>query len=307
MRREPRPSFEEALREAVSSGRPLVLDGALGTELDNRGADTSAPIWSGRAPLEHPALLDAIHQEYARAGAGILTTCTFRTTRRAFTSAGSPDGLWRDAAEAAVAIAKRSAEPNGAFVVGSVAPLEDCFRPELAPDPATAEREHAQLVEELARCGVDAIVLETFPSAGEALAAARAAARSAIPFGVSFVTRADGALLSGESLGDAAAAIADLGASFVGVNCVPPGHVDAALGLLLSRGRLPIAVYANLGRAQAGQDWSGSAYLEPESYAALALRWIDRGVSIIGSCCGSTPLHTAAIARALGRDSRVDG
>jgi S-methylmethionine-dependent homocysteine/selenocysteine methylase len=304
MRREPQPGFEEALRDAVSCGRPLVLDGAIGTELDDRGADTSAPLWSGRAPLEASSLLEAIHRDYVRADADILTTCTFRTTERTFRKAGRPKGAWRDAVRAAVAVARRAAAPNGALVVGSVGPLEDCFSPGLAPDPATAEREHGSLVEVLSRAGVDAILLETFPGLDEALSASRAAARCAIPFGASFVTRADGALLSGEPLGDAAEAIADLGASFVGVNCVPPAFVDPALDILARWGRLPIAVYANLGRAEPGQGWSGEAHLDPEAYAALALRWIDRGVSIVGSCCGSTPLHTAAIARALGRPAR---
>jgi len=300
--RDARRGFREALHDAVSGGRPLILDGALGTELDNRGADTRAPLWSGGAPLREAALVAAIHAEHAEAGADILTTCTFRTTPRAFAAAGLRDGAWRDAAKAAVTIAKRAAEPKGAFVVGSIGPLEDCFRPDLAPESREAEREHLALASQLVEAGVDALVLETFPCAGEALAAARAAARCAIPFGASFVTRLDGALLSGDSLEDAVAAVADLGASFVGVNCVPPGHVDAGLGLLLPWGRLPIAVYANLGRAQEGQDWSGSAFLEPESYAALALRWAERGASIVGSCCGSTPAHTAAISRALGRN-----
>lgn len=300
--RDVRRGFREAIGAAVAGGRPLILDGAVGTRLDDRGADTGAPLWSGRAPLEHTAILESIHAEYAAAGADILTTCTFRTTRRTFASAGRPDGRWRDAARAAVEISRRAAEPTGAFVVGSIGPLEDCFRPDFAPESREAEREHARLVDELARGDVDAIWLETFPCAGEAEAAARVASRAvgprgAIPFGASFATRADGALLSGEPLADAAAAIADLGASFVGVNCVPPELIDTALEILLRRSRSPIAVYANLGRAQEGQDWSGSAYLEPEAYAALALRWAERGAStIIGSCCGSTPAHTAALA-----------
>jgi S-methylmethionine-dependent homocysteine/selenocysteine methylase len=308
MRREPRPTFEEALRGAVSSGRPLVLDGALGTALDDRGADTSAPLWSGRAPLDRPILLAAIHAEHAEAGADLLTACSFRTTRRAFAAAGRPDGQWRDAALAAVSIARRAAEPTGALVVGSIGPLEDCFRPDLSPGAREAEPEHFALASQLVDAGVDALLLETFPSAAEATAAARAAARAVgprgkIPFGASFVTREDGALLSGEPLGEAAAAIVDLGASFVGVNCVPPGFVETALEILLRHSPAPIAVYANLGRAEPGQGWTRSAHLEPEAYAALAERWARRGATIIGSCCGSTPAHTRAIARTIARAS----
>jgi S-methylmethionine-dependent homocysteine/selenocysteine methylase len=306
MRREPRPSFEEALRDAVSNGRPLILDGALGTELDDRGADTRASLWTGGAPLLYAALLAAIHAEYAEAGADLLTTCTFRTTPRAFAAAGLRDGLWRDAASSAVSIARGAAEPTGALIVGSIGPLEDCFRPELAPDAAVAEEEHFALASQLVDAGVDALLLETFSSATEVLAAARAATRAGerkkVPFLASVVTRSDGALLSGDPLADTARALADCGAITVGVNCVPPQFVDAALGILLDTGAAPVSIYANLGRAEPGQGWAGSAHLAPEAYAALAIGWAERGARIIGSCCGSTPAHTAALVRALSRE-----
>jgi S-methylmethionine-dependent homocysteine/selenocysteine methylase len=301
VRAEPRRGLLAALDDAVRGGAPLILDGAVGTALDDRGADTSAPLWSGRAPLDTPSLLEAIHSEHAEAGAAILTTCTFRTTARAFRAAGRPDGAWREAASAAVGMARRIADGAGAFVVGSIGPLADCYRPDLAPPEAQAEPEHAALARTLAEAGVDALWLETFPSASEARAAARAAAGCGIPFGVCFVTRADGALLSGEPLAEAALAAAGLGAAFVGVNCVPPGHVDAALPILSRAVALPLAAYANLGRGQAGQDWSGSAHLDPGEYAALAARWVDSGAAIVGGCCGSTAAHVAAIATALGR------
>jgi S-methylmethionine-dependent homocysteine/selenocysteine methylase len=309
MRREPRPGFEAALRDAVSSGRPLVLDGGLGTELDNRGAGTSVPLWTGGAPLRDAALLGRIHAEYAEAGADLLTTCTFRTTPRAFAAAGLRDGSWRDAVDAAVSIARRAAKGTGALIVGSMGPLEDCFRPEHAPDAAVAEEEHFALASQLVDGGVDALWLETFSSGAEVLAAARAAARAGerkkVPFVANVVTRSDGALLSGDPLADTARAIADCGAIAVGINCVPPPFIDKALGILLDTGAAPVSIYANLGRAEPGQGWTGDAHLAPEAYAALAVGWTSRGASIIGSCCGSTPAHTAAIARALGRNPRT--
>ncbi|MCK9460407.1 MAG: homocysteine S-methyltransferase family protein [Proteobacteria bacterium] len=303
--RDARRGFREALGAAVSDGRPLILDGAVGTRLDDRGADTGAPLWSGRAPLEHTALLESIHAEHAAAGADLLTTCTFRTTRWTFASAGRPDGRWRDAARAAVEIARRAAEPTGAFVVGSIGPLEDCFRPDLAPESREAEREHFALAAVLVEAGVDALLLETFPSAAEVLAAARAAARAGerekVPFVTSVVTRANGDLLSGEPLAETARALVGGGAIAVGINCVPPAFVDVALDVLLEENAAPVSVYANLGRAEERQGWAGDAYMNPDEYAALAQGWVKRGVSIIGSCCGSTPAHTAAIVAALSR------
>lgn len=300
-----RRGLREALGAAREGGRPLILDGAIGTLLDDRGADTSAPLWTGMAPLRDAGLLSQIQEEYADAGADLLVTCTFRTTRRAFAAAGLRDGLWRDAAVAAVEIAGRAAQRSGALVLGSLGPLGDCYRPELAPGAAEAEEEHFALAALLVDAGVDALFLETFPGAGEALAAARAAARAGgprgVPFLASLVTRADGALLSGDPLAGTARALAGCGAVAVGVNCVPPAFIDAALDVLLEGGAAPAAVYANLGRAEPAQGWSGSAYLEPGAYAALAAGWAARGARIIGSCCGSTPAHTRALVEAFSR------
>jgi methionine synthase I (cobalamin-dependent) len=307
VRRDPHSGFVEALREAVSNRRPLVLDGALGTELYNRGADTRASLWTGMAPLRDAALLAAIHAEYAEAGADILATCTFRTTPRAFAAAGLRDGSWRDAVNAAAGIARRAARATGAMVVGSVGPLEDCFRPELAPDAAVAEEEHFALAAQLVDAGVDALLLETFSSGAELIAAARAAARAGerkkVPFVASVVTRSDGALLSGEPLAETGRTLLAIGAIAVGVNCVPPRFVDAALGILLDTGAAPVSIYANLGRAEAAQGWSGDAHMNPEEYAELAAGWASRGAAIVGSCCGSTPAHTAALVRAVAKRS----
>ena len=298
--RDARRGFRDALGAAVSGGRPLILDGAIGTEIDDRGADTGAPLWSGRAPLEQPALLEAIQAEYAEAGADLLTTCTFRTTRWTFASAGRPDGQWRDAARAAIDIARRAAKAAGALVLGSMGPLEDCYRPDLAPESREAEQEHFALASLLVGAGVDALLLETFPSAAEVLAAASAAARAGkrekVPFFASVVTRANGDLLSGEPLAETARALVGCGAIAVGINCVPPAFVDVALDVLLRENAAPVSVYANLGRAEERQGWAGDAYMNPEEYAALAQGWVKRGVSIIGSCCGSKPAHTAALA-----------
>jgi len=71
------------------------------------------------------------------------------------------------------------------------------------------------------------------------------------------------------------------------------------LDVLLREDAAPISIYANLGRAEEAQDWSGSAYLEPEAYALCAIAWAERGARILGSCCGSTPDHTKALVRAF--------
>jgi S-methylmethionine-dependent homocysteine/selenocysteine methylase len=294
-----RTGFVETLGQARKSGRALVLDGATGTALDQQGVDTGTPLWSGMAPLDHPELLARIHAEHVAAGADILTSCTFRTTRRAFRAAGQADGLWKLAAAEAVRIAREMAADQ-ALVAGSIAPLEDCWRADLAPSGPACRAEHALLASELVAAGVDVLWLETFGALGELVAAAEAAveigAAQGVPFAAALTTDEDGSLLTGEPLEEAALRLRELGAALIAINCVPARFVDRALPRLLeSAGETPIGVYASLATAEPTQRWSGSNYVEPTDYAELAAQWLQHGLGLIGACCGSTAAHVAAL------------
>src|SRR5688500_17354583 len=118
----------------------ILLDGPLGTELDRRGVPTPLPRWSAGAVDAAPDVLRAIHADYARAGATVHTANTFRTKRRTL------GDDWERLARRAIAIARESV-PAGHRVAGSIAPLEDCYRPDLSPvDPAPEHRELARVL-----------------------------------------------------------------------------------------------------------------------------------------------------------------
>jgi S-methylmethionine-dependent homocysteine/selenocysteine methylase len=282
----------------------IVLDGATGTELDRRGCDVRLPLWSARAISGAPRMLEEIHREYLEAGAGAITANTFRTHRRTLAREGLGDraeALTRRAVE----IARRARDQvrPGALVLGSVAPLEDCYRPDLAPDAAACRREHAELIAHLADAGVDLVLLETMNNLAEARAAARAAAER-IPgrWMISFCTRPEGppgVLLSGEPLGGI---LDDLGGAFaVGVNCVAAAATAAQVAYL--RRALPdpcrVMAYANVGHADDAGNWVITDALDPARYAEHARRWRDAGASIVGGCCGTTPATIRAVAAAL--------
>ena len=296
-------SIHTLLKRRGGGGRPVLLDGAVGTELDNRGMDTSTSLWSALASFECPELLEEIHSDYVDSGAEIITTSTFRTTMRAFARENQPDHRWLEAAQKAVRMAVKAAGKT-ALVAGSVAPLEDCFSPEIAPQGEEAAKEHALLCNALVSAGVDILWLETFGTLGELGAAISSAREAGEPYGVPFVvsatTNATGDMLSGESLSRAFGLARDGGAKAFSINCIPATHVDAALEKLGVPKEFPIGVYANLGHAEEVQDWSGSAYLSPEEYADLCARWVEAGVSLIGGCRGSTPAHIKALSSRFG-------
>ncbi|MBK9090157.1 MAG: homocysteine S-methyltransferase family protein [Holophagales bacterium] len=282
---------------ALLSERPFLLDAALGTELSRRGAPASPPLWSARAVLERPDLVLAVHRENAAAGADILTADTFRTQPKLL------GGAAREATRRAVALAREAASARpGLLVAGSVAPVEDCWRPDLVPADAELALLHALHAEALAEAGVDLLLLETFGTAREWLAAARAATATGLAVVACATTREDGALLSGEPLGDAARPLLDLPSPPVvlGVNCVPARRLGASLALLASAvPGLPLAAYGNTGLALDEARGEFTEPIAPLDYAGLALSWLALGARVVGGCCGTRAQHVAALVASL--------
>lgn len=277
--------------------RPMtILDGPLGTELDRRGVPTPLPLWSAGANESAPEVVGAIHCDYATAGATVHTANSFRTRRR------TVGDQWEQLARRAVAIARASV-PGGHRIAGSMAPLMDCYRPDLSPeDPGP---EHAELARVLADAGVDLLLCETHPHVGEALAALDAAVATGLPVWVSFTAGPDADLLTPSQIREGAREAARRGASAVLVNCVP---VDATLPFLeaLADAEVPFGAYANAGHPDARYGWQSTdeaAELAAERYARAARAWISAGATILGACCGTGPAHIEALAR-LARDRR---
>lgn len=263
----------------------IVLDGATGTELARRGV-TGA--FDGEK-LADPAVQEivlCIHRDYVAAGAQVVTANTFRTNPR---KAGP---RWREHTRKAIALARQS----GALVAGSIAPVEDCYLPGLRPPVEVALAEHRLFAEELASAGCDLLLVETVNSADEGLAAVEAAVATGRPVWVSAMAMPDGKLKSGDDLAAFFRAARDLGASAALLNCVPCEGVDLGLDAAAQSG-LPFGAYAHMGEVDPDAGWPATPVLSPEAYAARAKRWIDRGATIAGGCCGTTSAHIEALAR----------
>lgn len=270
----------------------------MGTELTRRNVDTTLPLWSAAALDSAPDIVAQIHADYVAAGATVLTANTFRTNTRALAKGGIAHRA-RDLNFKAVALARQAASAAGGSVrvAGSMAPVEDCYTPGLVPAAAELDTEHGALARTLADAGVDLLLIETMNTVREAVSAARAAARTGKPLWVSFTLGEDGALLSGESLSSAVAAVRPFQPQAVLVNCVPVAQIAAALTqLLVTAEGLPFGVYGNVGHVDDTVGWTLTDAVTPEQYAKAARGWRAQGASIIGGCCGTHPGHIRAIA-----------
>jgi S-methylmethionine-dependent homocysteine/selenocysteine methylase len=295
--------FARRLRE----GPPLLLDAAMGSDLDRRGLPTTLPLWSALGLLERPDLVRQIHEENLRAGAEIITTDTFRSTARTLRKAGLDPARAAELDALAVRLAQDARAATGrdhALIAGSMAPLEDCYLPEFETSPDIALEEHSAQARNLVASGVDFLMVETMPTSAEAAITLRSAVETGLPSTVGFVC-APGVggdaprLLSGETLAEAVAAVAPFAPAAVFVNCAAPPVITAALRELRRLTPLPIGGYANIGHADDVVGWAPDVEITGERYASCAREWLVLGAQVVGGCCGATPEHTAALRRMI--------
>ncbi|MBL8877691.1 MAG: homocysteine S-methyltransferase family protein [Phycisphaerales bacterium] len=280
-----------------ASARPFILDGAMGTQLESRGVATPAPLWSAAALESDPAAVLAVHRDYVAAGAEILVANTFRTNPRSLRKAGqishgaALNRLALDLARRAAATADRRV-----WVAASVAPVEDCYRPDLASDSRTLAREHLEFMHLLRDAGATLVWIETIGTVREAAAAAGAAREAGVDFAIAFILREDGRLLSGESLEAAVRQVCPHSPLAIGLNCIPPRAIHDGLVRLADCCALPRMAYGQLSAGAPLPGWSFAQTASPSEYAQFAMSWICTGAAIIGGCCGTTPEHIQALA-----------
>ena len=294
---------ETRLKKRLAAGECLVMDGGMGSEIEHRGAPTTLPLWSAEALLTHPEVVQQIYADYIHAGAEIIITDTFRTTKRAFAKRGIAAQAARATALACTLAqqARRSAQPDHEiYIAGSIAPLEDCYSPQLTPPQSQIEAEHAELVAQLKEGGVDFILLETMITARETISGVKAAQLNGLPCAASFCCNDALALLGGEPLQEVVHAIEPFKPLFIGVNCVSIEIATATVKHLRELTTLPISVYAQGdGLADKDQGWKMVDEHHLQAYLRAAPQWLAAGAQIIGGCCGTTPAYIRALRQLL--------
>jgi homocysteine S-methyltransferase len=292
-------------RAVADAGGVLVIDGGLGSRLEERGYDLTGDAWSARLLRDDPQAIAEVHREYLAAGARVATAASYQASYEGFARLGLSAAEAERLMTRSVALAVGArAETPGALVAASVGPygamLADGseYRGDYGLSAARLRAWHARRFEVLAAAGADLLAFETVPCLAEVEALAGLADASGVEAWLS-VTISDGRLRSGEPLAEALAVAADsAGIAAVGVNCCDPGEVLDAVHLARSITDLPVVVYPNGGGAWDARRkvWEGGAAFDP----GLVGRWVEAGASIVGGCCRVGPPGIAAIAAAVG-------
>jgi len=291
-------SLLTALREGT-----IVIDGAMGTQLYERGVLYSACF--EELNVSRPELVRKVHEDYVRAGAQLIETNTFGANALRLEKHGLQHRVV-ELNEAAVKLAREAVGPKG-FVGGAIGPSGYFLGEALEADLRRVQGALREQADALVATGVDALVVETMRQSPEvrlAIQAAREASGGKIPIVAHVSVDEAGRMADGTSSRDIGKMMLDWGADVIGVNCSDgPMNVLSAVEPMLSLG-VPVSAVPNAGLPRRVDE--RLVYVStPEYFGVYARRMFKLGVRMIGGCCGTTPDHVkriAAAARMIGNE-----
>ncbi len=281
----------------LKSKSVVLLDGAMGTELDKRGL-----MGRGRANLESPDAVREIHQAYSRSGCDALTTNTL-TMNRIYLETHHVDVSVEDVNRAGAELADRAAG-CGQYVLGNLSSTGQLLQPYGAYDEGQFCVAFCEQAKVLADAGVDAFLIETMFDLREAVVALHACKEiSPLPVLVSIAFQTEdkgGRTMMGNTAEQCARQLTETGADVIGANCgdLDPYQMATVVALLKQATDRPILAQPNAGRPRLEGDRT-IFDMAPGPFADGIARCIDAGACIVGGCCGTSPAHIRAVAAML--------
>lgn len=293
-----------------------IIDGAMATELEVRGANIDDPLWSAKVLLEQPQMIEDVHYAYFVAGADIAITASYQASFEGYARRGldavETTRLLRlsiQLAQRARALFLDSSHAEGRIrpmIAASVGPygafLADGseYRGDYGLSVEELVAWHRPRFEVLANAGADLLACETIPTLLEGEALARLIDEYNMPAWLSFSCRDGETLHHGESMREAAA-LAETTAHVVaaGVNCTPPRYVESLLREATKGTKKPLLCYPNSGESWDGENHCWLPGTGVTEFAEPARLWAKAGARLIGGCCRTGPAEIREIRSAL--------
>ncbi|MBN4081208.1 homocysteine S-methyltransferase family protein [Caldithrix abyssi] len=276
--------------------RPLIMDGAMGTELIARGLKLPLPLWSAEANLSTPEAVLAIHHDYVSAGADIITTNTFRTTTWSYRKAEySPKRAAERAKSSLMKAVDLARSTHSKIVAGSLTSIEDCYAPERFPGRGVAEDIYGETTEWFLEAGVDVFLFETMGHLEEIDIALSSVQAFNTDIWLSLIVKDKDHLLSGHDLGDVYRLAKIKNVKCLLLNCNTIEKTDQTLENFINGWGGDWGVYPNLGVSEPEPHGEMREKVNDDSFMKTISTYLESEPIIIGTCCGSTPQHTALI------------
>ena len=292
----------------------LIIDGALATELENRGCDLNDSLWSAKVLMEQPEIIQQVHLDYFNAGADVAITASYQATVEGFAKRGLNKNKSIALIQKSVQIAKDARDKfwsdgknrinrNYPLIAGSVGPYGAFLADgsEYRGDYQLTEKElidfHRPRVEALIGSGVDLLACETIPNFVEAQALIKLLIEFPNTSAWFTFTAKDGEHIShGEKIADVAKWLdAYPQVAAIGINCSSPLHIPSLIQEIKKNTNKPIIVYPNSGEVYnpVTNTWHGETSCE--SFGSQSKDWYEQGARVIGGCCRTTPEHIKEI------------
>ena len=294
--------------ERLNSGEILLADGATGSNLQKMG------LKPGRPPedliIDNPDIILKLAGSFVEAGSDIILTCTFGGTRMRMKDSKYQDRTPEVNIRAAELARKAASAREGVLVAGSMGPVGALIKPY---GPLEAEDVKATFAEQsraLADGGVDLLLIETM-FAFEETTAAFEGARSVtdLPIVVSFSYDRGTRSMMGVKPKDVIKRYSEMGAALVGANCgtTLENMESVVQEYTATVPNFPLWVKPNAGVPRMDIETEQGVYdMGPEDMATYSLKYVELGAKVVGGCCGNTPEHIAAIAKAVKKQSVIE-
>lgn len=300
----------------------IILDGALGTELEKRGFDVTGKLWSAKYLLENPQVIKDLHRTYLEAGADILTTSSYQATIQGLEDVGLPTPAALDIVRLSVQLAKEAREEFWTslsddekmkrpfpLISGDVGPyaayLSDGSEYTGAYKLTAEEYKdfHRLRIQILIEAGSDLLGIETIPNVheAEALLELLAIEFPTVEAYMSFTAQNNSHISDGTPIEEVAKMIHfNQQVLAFGINCSAPKVFDGLLERIRKVSDKPLVAYPNSGEIYDGtsQTWKS---LPDNSRTLLenALQWHKKGVKVVGGCCRTSPEDIAYLSEAI--------
>jgi homocysteine S-methyltransferase len=306
------------LFDYIARQTPLIVDGALATEMETRGADLHDSLWSARYLFAQPQLIHDVHADYIVAGADIVITASYQATIAGFLARGWTQSQAEQLIHTAVSIAQSARDAwwsaNAAttprlrpLVAGSIGPYGAYtadggeYRGNYGLSRDELKNFHRERMRILVAAGVDCLACETIPDLVEAQALAELLAEfPAVEAWMSLSCQSGSQTCAGQSLVEVATCLRQYPQIVaIGANCTPPQYMPEIIRTLRAHSPQAVVVYPNSGETYDGATGTWHGTVTCDDYVQAAQTRLAAGAQLIGGCCRTNPAMIAGLRAAF--------
>ena len=278
-----------------------IIDGGLSTELTRIGATFDGPLWTGRALLDEPSLIETAHRNFVEAGADVIITSSYQLSRAGFVALGMRPADADAALRRSVEVARAATAGSSARVAASIGPWgairhdSSEYRGNYGLSEDELTEFHRERIRVLEEAEPDLLLAETIPDLVEVRALARVLRDVDRPVWVSFSSSDGHHLHSGATITAAIKAVQALPTlEAIGVNGVPPHGVADLVAHAHEVTDADVAVYSNKGGTW-NPDTGAWSDDDPRAFEEWWDEWAELGIDWVGGCCGTDAADIARL------------